>query len=295
MKPCSYTAYLFMVLSTFTSISVLWDERAKRVIQQGNYLPRPEQEICGLSGKGAQTSLGVSHACSSFLVKAHALKVNLSIGSFAASWQNNEQLCIMRRRTCQKLTLQCGRRRRYQSLVTLKSCLLSPVEVGAQRYAGLRSMGVTVCFDGLATACLRLLNETAFLSLGVTRCYFFPHCWVRQGLAECAKRPGESECCVSRCLSLLGGWRFPAAWWQEVVGVHGLGVTAVLSDSWSCRVLQDRLCYWRQEALFPSAAWVTWQDWQPGEMLWQQLKAVPVDWHLRVKLNSSVFLWGNGI
>lgn len=173
--------------------------------------------------------------------------------------------------------------------------LLSPVKVGAQRYAGLRYTDVIVCFDSLATACLRLLNETAFLSLGVTRCYFFPRCWVGQSLAECAERPGESECCVSRCLSLLGGWRFPAAWWQEVVGVHGLGVTAVLSDSWRCRVLQDRLCYWRQEALFPPAAWVTWQDWQPGEVLWQQLKAVPVDWYLRVKLNSSVFLWGNGI
>lgn len=60
------------------------------------------------------------------------------------------------------------------------------------------------------------------------------------------------------------GWRFPAAWWQEVVGVPGLGVTAVLSDSWSCRVLQDRLCSCRQETLFPPAAWVTWQDWQPG-------------------------------
>lgn len=82
------------------------------------------------------------------------------------------------------------------------------------------------------------------------------------------------------------GMTFPAAWWQEVVGVPGLGVTAVLSDSWSCRVLQDRLCYWRQETLFPPAAWVTWQDWQPGEVLWQQLKAVLVNWHLRVKLNS---------
>lgn len=70
----------------------------------------------------------VSHARSSFLAKAWALKVNLSVGSFAAPWQNNEQLCIMWRRTCQKLTLQCGRRRRYHSLLTLET--LSPVRVG---------------------------------------------------------------------------------------------------------------------------------------------------------------------
>lgn len=74
------------------------------MIQQGNYLLRTEQEICGLSGKGAQASLGVSHACSSFLVSFCALKVNLSIGSFAAPWQNNEQLCVIWRRTRQKLT-----------------------------------------------------------------------------------------------------------------------------------------------------------------------------------------------
>lgn len=121
-----------MVLSTFTSISVLWDER---VIQQWNYFLETEQEICGLSGKGAQASLGVSRACSSFLVKAQALKVNLSVGSLAAPWQNNEQLCVMWRRTRQKLTLQCGRRRRYQSSVTLwrlkvfKSCQSRCTEV----------------------------------------------------------------------------------------------------------------------------------------------------------------------
>lgn len=50
---------------------------------------------------------------------------------------------------------------------------LSPVRVGA---GGLKYMAVTVCFDRLATACWRLLSETAFLSLGVTRCYFFPYC-----------------------------------------------------------------------------------------------------------------------
>lgn len=27
-------------------------------------------------------------------------------------------------------------------------------------------------------------------------------------------------------LSLLGGWMFPAARWQEVIGVHGLGVSS---------------------------------------------------------------------
>lgn len=51
---------------------------------------------------------------------------------------------------------------------------LSPVKLGAQRYAGLRDMGVIGCFDNLATACLSLVNETLFLSLGVTSCYFFP-------------------------------------------------------------------------------------------------------------------------
>lgn len=35
-------------------------------------------------------------------------------------------------------------------------------------------MDVIDCFDSFATACLRLLSETVFLSLGVTRCYFFP-------------------------------------------------------------------------------------------------------------------------
>lgn len=50
---------------------------------------------------------------------------------------------------------------------------LSPVRVGA---GGLKYMAVIVCFDRLATACWRLLSETAFLSLGVTRCYFFPYC-----------------------------------------------------------------------------------------------------------------------
>ena len=51
---------------------------------------------------------------------------------------------------------------------------LSSVKVGAWRYAGLRYMGVIDCFDSCATACLRLLSETIFLSLGVMRCYFFP-------------------------------------------------------------------------------------------------------------------------
>lgn len=43
------------------------------------------------------------------------------------------------------------------------------------------------------------------------------------------------------------------------------GVTAVLSGSWSCRVLQGWLCYWRQEALSSSslgylARLTTWGD-----------------------------------
>lgn len=56
------------------------------------------------------------------------------------------------------------------------------------------------CFGSFATASLRLLNETIFLSVGVTGCYFSPpHRRVRQSLAECTERPRESECCVSRC------------------------------------------------------------------------------------------------
>lgn len=50
----------------------------------------------------------------------------------------------------------------------------SSVEVGAQRYAGLRYMDVIDCFDSFAAACIGLLSGTVFLSLGVTRCYFFP-------------------------------------------------------------------------------------------------------------------------
>lgn len=184
-------------------------------------------------------------------------------------------------RTRQKLTLRCGRRRKYQSLVALETCVLGPVRVGAWRYGGLRYMDVIVCFDSLATACSRLLSETAFLSLGVTRCYFFPHCWVRQNLAERAKRPGKSECFFSRCLSLLRGWRFPAAWWQEVVGVHGLSVTAVLSDSWSCR---NVLLETGNSLSSSSLGYLT-----------RLAKAVLVNWHSRVKFNSSVLLWGNGI
>lgn len=58
-------------------------------------------------------------------------------------------------------------------------------------------------------------------------------------------------------LSLLGGWMFPAARRQEVVGVHGLGVSSFfLLFLRAGRVLQDWLCYWRQEAVFPSAAWL---------------------------------------
>lgn len=51
---------------------------------------------------------------------------------------------------------------------------LSSIKIGAQGYAGLRYMDVIDCFGSFATACLRLLSETVFLSLGVTRCYFFP-------------------------------------------------------------------------------------------------------------------------
>lgn len=51
---------------------------------------------------------------------------------------------------------------------------LSSVKVGARRYAGLRYINVIACCDSFARACLRLLSETVFLSLGVTRCYSFP-------------------------------------------------------------------------------------------------------------------------
>lgn len=79
----------------------------------------------------------------------------------------------MWRRPLEKLTL-VWEQKVLPKLSDSEDLSLSSVKVGAQRYAGLRYMVVIDCFDSFVTACLRLLNETVFLSLGVTSCYFFP-------------------------------------------------------------------------------------------------------------------------
>lgn len=272
--------------------------QVERVIHQLKDFLGIKKEICGLAVKGAQMFFAVSHACSSFLVKSMGFGSKSQHRFFSCPLVEQWAALHHVEETSWETASIVWEQTVVPKLSDSEDLSLSSVKVGARRCAGLRYMDAIDCFDSFVTACLRLLNETVFLSLGVTRCYFFPSSMSQAELSWMCKEAKENECCVSRCSSeLVSAWGMNVPRSKAAGGGRCSWARCQQLSSLFCRpgrVLQDRLCYWRLEALsFSSLNYLT------RLAAWGAVAAAAKscfgDCHLRVKLSASVLLWGSGI